>query len=100
MIGIKRYTYRSAIELDGITYDTLNVIVEDEYGICPCVFYVNRETQMVDRYTCVREGMNMDCYMTEAEPFSLPEQADRAKEVEMEDIGADLMAVVMAGYQG
>ena len=98
--GIKRYTYRSAVVQNAITYDTLNVVMEDKGETYACVFYINRETQMVERYSCVKDGTNMDCYIEEGEAFSLPEETAKAKKVEMEDISTKLITVMLMGVQG
>jgi hypothetical protein len=89
-------TYVEEIEENGVIYDVLLLEVNDE-GITGDIFYyVNRDTQKVDKFTMEQDGQFMECFVEEADAIELPAEADNAVEGTMGDVAGALFAVILS----
>lgn len=91
-------TYREAIIDNGIIYDVLDVTVAgDDVTPGTATYFVNRETQLIEKCVMEAEGTTVVCLVEEIESIELPAEADAATEVTMEDIVGALIGVMLIG---
>ena len=95
--NIKSSTYREAIEEDGIIYDVLDVEVDDGTTQCTAVYFVNRDSQKVEKCVVEQEGATVVCLLEEIESVELPKEALNATESTMEDVMTAMMTTIFAG---
>lgn len=91
-------TYREAIVEDGVVYDVLDVTVVDETETTgTAAYFINRETQMIEKCVMEQEGSIAVCFVEEVESIELPAEAAEATEVTMEDILGAMLSVLFLG---
>lgn len=91
-------TYREAIIDDGIIYDVLDATVASEDTASgTATYFVNRETQLIEKCVMESEGTTAVCLVEEIESIELPTEAESAVEVTMEDIMGALIGVMLIG---
>ncbi len=90
-------TYREEVEEDGVIYDVLDVVVEED-GVSNTVgYYVNRETQVIEKCVVVQDGVEVEVLITAIDSIELPAEAADATEATMEDISGLLIGVMLVG---
>ncbi len=93
--SIESVTYREALEEDGIIYDVLDVVSGDGME---AAFFINRETQKLEKCVMDEEGTSMVMLVEEIESLEIPSEADAlATESTMEDIMMTMVGVIFAG---
>ena len=70
----------------GVTYDVLLLKLSDGRIAGEAYYYVNRETQMVSRYTMEAEGELVECLIEEISSIEIPAEAANATEATAEEI--------------
>lgn len=92
------WTYREAIQEDGVVYDVLDVTVEEETGgTGTATYFINRETQLIEKCVMEAEGVSAVCLVEEIEEIQVPAEAEEGTEVSMEDIMGTLLGVMFIG---
>lgn len=95
--SISATTYREAIEENGIIYDVLDVTVEEEGTTAEAVYFVNRETQLVEKCVMEQDGASVICLIKEIEMVEIPAAAATATEGTMEDVMGAMLGVLFMG---
>ncbi len=90
-------TYREEVVEDGVVYDVLDVVVEEDGESQVVGYYVNRETQVIEKCVVVQDGMEVAVLISEIDGVELPAEAANATEATMEDIGNLLIGVMLVG---
>lgn len=91
-------TYREAIIEDDIIYDVLDVaVVGKDVASGTATYFVNRETQLIEKCVMESEGTTVVCLVEDIESIELPVEAGAATEVTMEDIMGALLGVMLIG---
>lgn len=88
--------YEEVIE-DGVVYDVLYATSTEDGEVTNAYCYVNRETQKLYKMSVVTEMGPMDMFIQEIDTLEIPAEALSGTEITMEDAGALLMGVIMAG---
>lgn len=92
------WTYREAILEDGVVFDVLDVMVEDEDGVSgTATYFINRETQLIEKCVMEAEDATAVCLVEEIEAIQVPTAAEEGTEVSMEDIMGTLFGVMFIG---
>lgn len=89
-------TYVKEVEENGVIYDVLLIEVDDETGSGEMFYYVNRETQKVEKFTMEQEGQEVECFVEEISSLEIPAEAANATEGTMEDVAGALFAVLFS----
>lgn len=94
---IESCTYREAIEEDGVIYDMLDVVTNDGMN---SVYFVNRDTQKIEKFTVDDGTTTMVCLVDEIESIEIPEEAMNSEEATMDDIAMSMFGVIMTAAYG
>lgn len=89
-------TYVEEVVEDGVIYDVLFLDVNDESVTGDVYYYVNRETQKVDKFTMEQDGQTVECDVEEINSIELPDEAVNATEGTMDDVAGALFAVMFS----
>ena len=90
-------TYREEVVENGIVYDVLDVVIEEEGITSNAAYYVNRETQKIEKCVVAQDGIEAECFFTEIEGITLPEESANAVEGTEDDIMGALIGVMFMG---
>ena len=89
-------TYVETVVEEGVTYDVLSLSVDAESGIGSAYYYVNRDTQMVEKCIMEQDGQEAVCLIEEISSIELPAEAAGATEGTTDDVAGALFAVIFA----
>ena len=91
--GIESCVYLKEVEENGVTYDVLDVVMNGE----PAEFYINRETQKIEKFTYSADGADAVCYIEEIDSIEIPSEVSGAVEITEEELATQLLAVLFTG---
>lgn len=91
------YAYYEEVTEDGIVYDVLSGVSESDGELVEGYYYVNRETQKLSRMVVNTEAGPMAVEFGEVDSVEIPEEAQTATEVTMEDIMSTMLGAIMMG---
>lgn len=94
--NVSSCTYVETVVEEGVTYDVLLLEVDDGSATGNAYYYVNRETQKVDKFTMEQDGQFVECFVEEMNSIEVPAEAANATEGTMEDIAGALFAVLLS----
>jgi len=94
--NIVSYSYREEVEIDGVIYDVLDMVVLNDGEEQDMTCYINRETQKIDKFGMVQDGIEMEMLVEDIEGIELPAEAANATEATAEDVIMGMMGVIMA----
>lgn len=89
--------YRESIEEDGVVYDLLDLSIDDGFSTGTATYFVNRETQKVEKCVMEQDGSTVVCLIEEIDSIEVPEASKNATEGTVEDVAGVMMAVILAG---
>ncbi len=89
-------SYREEKEEDGVMYDVLDVTTQEDNNTIDWTYYINRETQYIERAVAVEEDGTIVCNMKEIDTITVPDDFDNAEETDLETAGNTVMALLMA----
>ena len=92
---IVSYEYREAVEEDGVVYDVLDVVTKDDSSELEWAYFINRETQYLEKAVAIDNDGTVLCNIREIEEIELPEDADEAEETDVETIAMSMFALLM-----
>jgi len=93
--SVESVTYREALEEDGVIYDVLDVVSNDG---TEAAFFINRETQKLEKCVADQDGVTMVMLVEEIESVEIPVEAEsKATESTLEDIMMSMISVILAG---
>lgn len=95
--NISSYAYRETIEEDGVTYDLLEAVVDDGTSTGNATYFVNRETQKVEKCVMVQDDAEVVCLIEEIDTIEIPAEFENATEGTVEDVAMTVLAVIMMG---
>ncbi len=95
--NISSYAYRETIEEDGVTYDLLEAVVDDGTSTGKATYFVNRETQKVEKCVMVQDDAEVVCLIEEIDTIEIPAEFENATEGTVEDVAMTVLAVIMMG---
>lgn len=94
---INSYTYREEVTINGVVYDVLDIVVngdeEGETEVMSC--YINRATQLVDKYVFEMDGAEYEMYIESIQGISIPDKAIDAEEVTEEELTEAMVGVIV-----
>lgn len=90
-------TYREEVVENGIVYDVLDVEIEEDGVTSVAAYYVNRETQMIEKCVVAQDGIEAECFFIEIDGITLPAEAANAVEGTEDDIMGALIGVMFMG---
>ncbi len=90
-------TYREEVVENDIVYDVLDVVIEEEGVTSNAAYYVNRETQKIEKCVVEQDGVEAECFFIEIEGITLPEESANAVEGTEDDIMGALIGVMFMG---
>lgn len=90
-------TYGGEVEINGVIYDTLDTVVETDDGPVESTFYVNRETQKIEKYDFEQDGAVAECFLEEIDTIEIPAEAENGTEVTQEEIAMSIFGIMMVG---
>lgn len=93
-------TYREEVVENGIVYDVLDVVIEEEGVTSTAAYYVNRETQKIEKCVVEQDGVEAECFFVEIDGITLPAEAANAVEGTEEDIMGALIGVMFMAMGG
>ena len=94
--NIVSYSYNKAVEMDGVTYDVLDMVVVSDGENQDVTCYIDRETQLVYKYIMIEEGIQCDMFIEDIEGIEVPAEAADATESTAEEIAMGMFGVIMA----
>ena len=93
-------TYGGEVEENGIVYDILDVVIEENGITSLAAYYVNRETQKIEKCVVEQDGVEAECFFTEIEEIVLPAEAANAVEGTEEEVFGALLGVMFMAMSG
>lgn len=90
-------TYREEVVENGVVYDVLDVELEEDGVTSVVAYYVNRETQKIEKCVVEQDGVEAECYIVEIESIELPAEAANATEGTEDDIMGALLGIMFMG---
>lgn len=90
-------TYREEVVENDIVYDVLDVVIEEEGITSNAAYYVNRETQKIEKCVVEQDGVEAECFFIEIEGITLPAESANAVEGTEDDIMGALIGVMFMG---
>lgn len=88
--------YEEVVE-DGVVYDVLYAISEEDGEVVETYCYVNRETQKLSKMVVDTEAGPMAVIITEIDKVEIPAEAFDGTEVTMDDVMGTVLGVIMMG---
>jgi hypothetical protein len=94
---IESCTYRESIEDDGVIYDVLDVVTNDGVNN---VYFINRESQNVEKITIDDGETTAVCMVKEIESIEIPEEALNSEETTMDEVAMTMLGILMMAAYG
>ncbi len=98
--NIVSYSYREEVEIDGVIYDVLDMVVLNNGEEQDMTCYINRETQQIYKYSMMQDGVEYDMFIEDIEGIELPAEAASATEATAKDVVRGMVTVIMAAAMG
>ena len=95
--SVQSFSYAEEVVEDGVVYDTLDAVVVNEDSTIDGTFYINRETQKIEKYTFEQDGAEVVCHLEEIDSIEIPAAAQSGTEVTQDEIAMSIFGVMMAG---
>lgn len=93
-------TYGGEVEENGIVYDILDVVIEENGITSLAAYYVNRKTQKIEKCVVEQDGVEVECFFIEIEEIVLPAEAANAVEGTEEEVFGALIGVMFMAMSG
>lgn len=94
--NVQSYSYRETVEEDGVIYDLLDAAIDEDETNGIVTYYVNRETQKIEKITMDQDGTTVVCLLEEIDSIEIPAEAENAEEGTTDDIMGNMLAVIFA----
>lgn len=94
--NVQSYSYRETVEEDGVIYDLLDAAIDEDGTNGIATYYVNRETQKIEKITMDQDGTTVVCLLEEIDSIEIPAEAENAEEGTTDDIMGNMLAVIFA----